>query len=86
VRMAQIDHQPGDTLDERIAALRDCLNRLAAPFREPIDLHYREQHTTEAIAERLATTKDAIQKRLQRARAQLADCLTRKGVLADTAG
>lgn len=80
-RMAQVDRQPGVTLDERITALRDCIERLTPLFREPIELHYRQRRTTAWIAERLATTKDAIQKRLQRARIQLAECLERKAVL-----
>lgn len=80
-RMAQVDRRPGDTLDEKVAALRDCLQRLAPIYREPIDLHYGQRRTSEWIADHLATTKDAIQKRLQRARLQLAECLERRGVL-----
>lgn len=80
-RMFQVDAQPGDTLDERIAALRLCIEQLTTAYREPIDMHYRQKQTTHWIAERLATSKDAVQKRLQRAREQLAECLARKGVL-----
>ena len=83
-RMAQLDRQPGDTFDEKIAALQDCLQRLEPMYHEPIDLHYRQNRTTDWIAQHLATTKDAIQKRLQRARLQLADCLQRKSVLTST--
>jgi len=81
-RMAQIDRQPGDTFDEKIAAMRDCIERLEPPYREPIELHYRQRQTTEWIARHLATTQEAIQKRIQRARIQLAECLERKAVLA----
>jgi len=81
-RMAQIDRQPGDTFDEKIAALRDCLARLDPMYQEPIELHYRQCKTTEWIAQHLATTKEAIQKRLQRGRLQVAECLQRKAVLA----
>jgi RNA polymerase sigma-70 factor, ECF subfamily len=80
-RVAQVDRQPGDTLEEKIAALRDCIEGLTPLYREPIELHYRQRSTTEWIAARLATTRDAVQKRLQRARAQLAECLERKSVL-----
>lgn len=80
-RMAQVDQQPGDTLNEKIAALRDCISRLEPLYQEPIDLHYHHRRTTEWIAGQLATTRDAVQKRLQRARMQLAQCLERKGVL-----
>jgi len=81
-RLTQVDRQPGDTLKEKIAALTDCLARLAPAYREPIELHYQQCRTSEWIAEHLATTKDAVQKRLQRARVQLAECLENKGVLA----
>jgi RNA polymerase sigma-70 factor (ECF subfamily) len=81
-RMAEVDRQPGDTLDEKVQALRDCIDRLEPLYQEPIELHYRQHRTTDWIAQRLATTKDAVQKQLQRARAQLAECLERKGVLA----
>jgi RNA polymerase sigma factor (sigma-70 family) len=85
-RLEQVECQPGDTLDEKIAALRDCLARLEPMYREPLDLHYDQRRTTEWIAEKLETTKDAIQKRLQRARLQLADCLERRAVLTPTDG
>lgn len=81
-RLSQIDGQPGDTLDEKIAALRICIDELASSYREPINMHYGLKQTTEWIAERLAITRDAVQKRLQRARALLAECLARKGILA----
>ncbi|WP_197526878.1 RNA polymerase sigma factor [Pirellulimonas nuda] len=81
LRLSQIDRQPGDCFDERIAALTLCVERLGPLYREPVELHYRQRRSAEWIAERLATTKTAIQKRLQRARLHLADCLGRKGVL-----
>ena len=80
-RMAQLDRQTGDTFDEKIAVLKDCLQRLDPMFHEPIDLHYRQNKTTDWIAQHLSMTKDAVQKRLQRARLQLADCLQRKSIL-----
>jgi RNA polymerase sigma factor (sigma-70 family) len=85
-RLAQVERQPGDTLDEKIAALRDCIKRLAPMYREPLDLHYSQRRTTEWIAEKLATTKEAVQKRLQRARMQLVECLEHKDVLTRTEG
>lgn len=80
-RLGQVDRRPGDTLAEKIAALKDCISRLEPLYQEPIDLHYQQRRTTEWIANQLATTKGAVQKRLQRARMQLAQCLERKGVL-----
>jgi RNA polymerase sigma-70 factor (ECF subfamily) len=81
-RMAQVDRQSGDTLDEKIAALKDCIERLAPLYRQPVELHYRQHRSAEWIAEHLAISKDAVQKQLQRARAQLALCLQSKAVFA----
>ncbi len=81
-QMAQIDRQPGDTFDEKIAAMKVCIEGLEPMYQEPLELHYRQGKTTEWIAQHMATTKDAVQKRLQRARLQIAVCLKRKTVLA----
>ena len=79
-RMTQIDRQPGDTLDEKIAALTDCIGRLGEAYRQPIELYYRQHRTTDWIAEHLSLTRDAVQKRLQRARELLTHCLEQKAV------
>jgi RNA polymerase sigma-70 factor (ECF subfamily) len=80
-QMTRIEGQPGDTLDEKIAVLRDCLARLEPDYRQTIELHYQQEKTTDWIASQLATSREAIQKRLQRARQQLAACLQRKAIL-----
>jgi len=80
-QMAQIDARPGDTLDERIEALHHCVEQLAPNYQAAVELHYRQERSTDWIAHHLATSRDAVQKRLQRARQLLADCLRRKGVL-----
>ena len=80
-QMTHIERQPGDTFDEKIAALRDCVARLEPEYRQTIEMHYQQEKTTDWIAAQLATTREAIQKRLQRARQQLAECLQRKAVL-----
>lgn len=79
-RVTHLERRPGDTLDEKIAALLECLERLDPIYREPVELHYKHSHSAEAIADRLQATTSAIQKRLQRARQQLANCLAGKGV------
>jgi len=83
-QMAHIERRPGDTFDEKIAALRDCVERLEPEYRQTIEMHYQQEKTTDWIASHLATTREAIQKRLQRARQQLAECLRRKAVLEPT--
>jgi RNA polymerase sigma-70 factor len=80
-QMTHIEHQSGDTFDEKIAALRDCVARLEPEYRQTIEMHYQQGKTTDWMAAQLAITREAIQKRLQRARQQLAECLQRKAVL-----
>ena len=79
-RMAQIDHHTGDTWSDKIAALDVCMEQLPEPLRRSIGLFYSDDLGTEEIAERMRTSREAVKKRLQRARAMLADCLRRKGL------
>lgn len=81
VRMAQVDRQSGDALDDRIEALTDCIRRLDPMYRQVVEMYYRQHRTCEWIAQALVATGEAVQKRLQRARAHLARCLEAKGVL-----
>jgi len=79
-RLDQISRRPGDTWDEKVAALKDCLERLADSHRTAVELRYLRGLDVQGIAGRLAVSLDAVRKRLQRARSQLADCLRSKHV------
>jgi len=83
-RLTHLERRPGDTFDDKIAALLECIERLDPLYREPVDLHYRQSYSAETIAKRLHASTSAVQKRLQRARRQLADCLSSKGVFPET--
>ena len=74
----------GDTWDEKVAALRDCLDRLPEKQRHILGARYLEDLPTQLVAERFQLSLEACKKRLQRGRTMIADCLKRKGVL--TAG
>lgn len=82
-RVEQLAQRPGDTWEEKIAGLTDCLEHLPDEYREPLELHYRDQHNTHTISGLLAMSREAVKKRLQRARAKLVDCLRRKNILPD---
>ncbi len=71
----------GDSWDEKLAALQECLAALPEGHRQAITLRYLEGRTADGIAGLLEVTREAIKKRLQRARAMLLACLQRKGVL-----
>ncbi|MBZ0151895.1 MAG: sigma-70 family RNA polymerase sigma factor [Planctomycetes bacterium] len=69
---------PGDTFDERLDALRDCLTRLPGAHRDAITLHYEHGLHCKEIAVRLGIGFEAVKKHLQRGRARLQQCLDTK--------
>jgi len=77
-----IHAQPGDTWDEKIAALHKCLGSLPEKHRTVVQERYLEDEPVKCVADRLCISLEACKKRLQRARAILAKCLRLKGVLA----
>lgn len=68
----------GDTFDEKIDALRGCLDRLTGPQRDSIQLHYEHGLHCKEIAERLGIGFEAVKKHLQRGRSRLQKCLASK--------
>lgn len=79
-RLVHIDNQKGDTWKDKIAALETCIEHLPDSFRRCIELFYRSDCKTEEMARQMDTTREAVKKRLQRARGLLAECLRRKGL------
>jgi len=77
-RFAAVERTPGDTFDEKLDTLRDCLSRLPDSYRQPVQLHYADGLTVKDLAERLGVAVEAVKKRLQRARSRLLDCFNRK--------
>jgi RNA polymerase sigma-70 factor (ECF subfamily) len=80
-QIQRISQRSGDCWDEKVAALRECLAALPDLPKQVIFLRYMDGHTVEGIAGLLDVKREAIKKRLQRARGLLLDCLQRKGVL-----
>jgi RNA polymerase sigma-70 factor (ECF subfamily) len=68
----------GDTFDQKLDALRDCLTRLSGPQRESIRLHYEHGLHCKEIALRLGIGFEAVKKHLQRGRSALHRCLNHK--------
>ena len=77
-RLTALARRPGDTLDEKLDCLRDCLESLPSDYREAVRLRYLEELSSETLADKLQITREAVKKRLQRGRARLVDCFTRK--------
>lgn len=78
LKFAQFHRLPGENFDEKLDALRTCIDRLPEKYKLPVDLHYKHEMAIPAAAERLAIGIEAFRKRLQRARAQLFNCLNRQ--------
>ncbi len=68
----------GDAMAETLGALEECLAALSAFDHEVVRRVYHHGQTCRGIADQLGKTADAIRKRLQRARAQLRDCIVGK--------
>ncbi len=80
-QLQYISERPGDTWDEKIAVLKHCIETLSEDYRQAINLRYFEQNSASQISAITKATIETIKKRLQRARAQLLDCLQRKKVV-----
>ncbi|WP_010586731.1 sigma-70 family RNA polymerase sigma factor [Schlesneria paludicola] len=77
-RMSQVQRLNGDTFDEKLEALRDCIRNLPEAYRQTIELRYQEEMKPVSITQHLKLNSEAVKKRLQRARIMLLECLTGK--------
>jgi RNA polymerase sigma-70 factor len=71
----------GDTWDDKVAALRECIDALPERQKSVIGGRYFDGQSATEVAERFELSLEACKKRLQRGRAMLAECLKMKGVL-----
>jgi RNA polymerase sigma-70 factor len=85
-RVQHIADRPGDTWDDKIEALRECIRALPDHYRETIRHRYIEDEPAARVAAGLQLSLETVKKRLQRARARLLDCLQRKGIVAEVDG
>jgi len=79
----QIEHiheRSGDTWEQKIDALKHCIGGLPDHYQHVIQLRYFKHQPASKISEITKVSLEAVRKRLQRARAQLLDCLKRKNV------
>jgi RNA polymerase sigma-70 factor (ECF subfamily) len=72
---ARMAARSGDLWESKLDLLRRCLEQLPEAQREVVRLYYWDNLACAAIAARRGQPLEAVKKRLQRARAALADCL-----------
>ncbi len=77
-RHEELSRMAGDTLDEKLDSLRECVSELPEHYRQAVQLRYDEELQGARLAEELSISVEAVKKRLQRGRARLLDCLRRK--------
>jgi RNA polymerase sigma-70 factor (ECF subfamily) len=79
-KFESISAQVGDTWDEKVSALHDCLQSLPVQQSTVIRARYFDDLSMQQMAEHLDVSLEACKKRLQRARAMIAECLKTKGM------
>ena len=77
-RFQQVSSLQGDTFDEKLDALRNCIEQLPDNYRQPIGLRYQEELSYQEIAHQLEIAVESVKKRLQRAKTRLLACIERK--------
>ena len=73
-----VEMQGSDTWLERLSVLSYCISRLPARSRKLVKARYADKRTTDELASSVGISAEAVRKRLQRIREQLADCIERK--------
>ena len=77
-RFAQLQRLRGDTLSEKLSALRECVAGLPDEYRQPLEMRYGHAQSLAEIGAALELAIETLKKRLTRAKLRLADCLERK--------
>ena len=77
-RCAELHELPGDTMDERLRVLDECLSGLPERMRTALDLRYARGENSDGLAQHMRTTAANARKILQRARDRLGDCFRRR--------
>lgn len=78
-----IDSAEADSWNDKIAALRDCIDALPESNQTVIRGRYFDDMQASLLSNQLGISIEACWKRLARARNLLAECLQRKGVVVD---
>jgi RNA polymerase sigma factor (sigma-70 family) len=77
-RFESIQSLKGDTLDEKLQALRDCITMLSDHERQCVELRYAQNFMPAELSDRLGVALETIKKRLLRAKQRLVLCITSK--------
>jgi len=81
-RFDSLGGSTAESFRERAGMLAQCLGELPDLLRQVVELAYAKSLLLSEIALAVTATEEAVKKRVQRARALLADCLERRGISA----
>ncbi|TWT66339.1 RNA polymerase sigma factor SigM [Posidoniimonas polymericola] len=84
-RLDQIHTLQGDAFNDKLDALRKCVDALPDKYGAAVRMRYHRELGLAEIGEQLQLTAEAVKKRLQRAKARLTDCVERKLAVAEGA-
>ena len=76
--LERIAAQPGDKWDDKLEALRTCVDSLPAHYKAVIQHRYFKQKSIQQVGESLSVTIATVKKQLQRARSLVLDCMQKK--------
>lgn len=77
-RLDQITARPGDTWEEKLELLRECVNSLPDHYRTVVTQRYFQQQAIQQVSELLELSSSVVKKRLQRARSLVLECIESK--------
>ena len=77
-RFESVQSLKGDTIDEKLEALRDCIALLPDHERQCVELRYSQNLMPAELSDRLSVALETIKKRLLRAKQRLVQCITSK--------
>ena len=77
-RFESVQSLKGDTLDEKLDSLRECMALLPEHERQCVELRFAQSLMPAELSERLNLALETVKKRLVRAKQRLIDCMTNK--------
>jgi RNA polymerase sigma-70 factor, ECF subfamily len=77
-RFEQMQSLRGDTLDEKLQALRDCVASLPEHYRTCIELRFMSGLKPQKLSEQIGIALESVKKRLVRAKGMLLTCIEQK--------
>lgn len=77
-KFSQLEEPPATEWNDRLDALKQCMEKLPGEDQKIVARHYNGEEDCKVIAGSMGMNTETVKKRLQRARAALADCIERR--------